>query len=360
MKKVTCAVCQYENYELVTHVGDHQLTPREYVAKYREAVVAPELMRFVSETPSVSRTPVISGKVSANVAFGDKNISIPFRSDTYGDSRVPVVDPGFIMPPEMEYVYDAIKRGEHCYIHGETGLGKSDAIDQLAAYMGIPRTTISMTGETVLEHFMGYLGAEKGDVGKDTYFHGTLPVAMKEGQGLFIEEFDYCPPRVAAVLNTALASGRILIPETGEVVEAAPGFFVVALANTSGAGDETGFYQATNAVNRALLDRFSTTVIFDFPSEERLLQIIESRVGKLVDTRSFLKFVKDIRSGVENNEIYAPFGVRAAIKFAAKLQFGYNAWIAAKLSFANNMDSGSREVVRSLIDRNYGNVSQNG
>jgi hypothetical protein len=81
-------------------------------------------------------------------------------------------------------------------------------------------------------------------------------------------------------LQGILEGKGVLIKKTGEFVEPAKGFNVIATANTKGKGDETGRYMAATILDDAFLERFPITVEQEYPDTK-----VETKIlGKVFDS----------------------------------------------------------------------------
>ena len=87
------------------------------------------------------------------------------------------------------------------------------------------------------------------------YKYGPLPLAMRYGGILLINEADLLSPEVAVGLNGVLDGAPLCLPENGgEVISPHEMFRIACTANTNGGGDDTGLYQGTVRQNLALLE----------------------------------------------------------------------------------------------------------
>jgi len=98
-------------------------------------------------------------------------------------------------------------------------------------------------------------------------------------------------------LAEVLDSGRVTIPETGEVLVAHRHFRFFATGNSGGYGDESGAYAGERVSSFAFLDRFQKFVVhYLLPTEETALlkkltkgklpaELIDSMVGLADDMR---------------------------------------------------------------------------
>ena len=87
------------------------------------------------------------------------------------------------------------------------------------------------------------------------YKYGPLPLAMRYGGILLINEADLLSPEVAVGLNGVLDGAPLCLPENGgEVISPHEMFRIACTSNTNGGGDDTGLYQGTVRQNLALLE----------------------------------------------------------------------------------------------------------
>ncbi len=95
--------------------------------------------------------------------------------------------------------------------------------------------------------------------GETVWVDGVLPVAMRAGHWLIIDEIDFVEPAIIAVLTAVLEpGGRLLLKEKGdEIVTPHPAFRLFATANAAGAMSVyRHLYQGANLLNEAFLDRW--------------------------------------------------------------------------------------------------------
>jgi hypothetical protein len=78
-------------------------------------------------------------------------------------------------------------------------------------------------------------------------------------------------------LQSVLEGKGKFIPKIGKYVRPAPGFTVVATANTKGKGSDDGRFAGTNILNEAFLDRFAFTYEQDYADPK-----IEKKILKKV------------------------------------------------------------------------------
>ncbi|WP_280270472.1 AAA family ATPase [Nocardia wallacei] len=132
-------------------------------------------------------------------------------------------------------------------LYGPPGTGKTSLIE--AAYGDL--FTVQGDSDTTVGDFVGEY-TQTPD-GRFEFVHGPLVRAMRAGAVLFIDDATLIPPSVLAVVYPAMDGRREVIIKAngGEVVTAAPGFFVVA-------GHNPGVHGAI--LSDALASRFAFQV----------------------------------------------------------------------------------------------------
>jgi len=136
--------------------------------------------------------------------------------------------------------------GEHVYMVGEAGTGKTHMFRQLGEALG---QEVTILGQTLTKYeFSGHLGPD------GQYVTTLLRKAVEEGHLLAIDEIDISAAAAIAFLNSLTANRFIAFPD--RMVEAHPDFKVIAAANTFGFGATTQ-YVGRNPLDAASLDRFT-------------------------------------------------------------------------------------------------------
>ena len=137
--------------------------------------------------------------------------------------------------------------GVAALLYGPPGTGKTSVVE--AAFPDC--ITVQGDGDTVVADFVG--DYTKTPDGEFVFVHGPLVRAMRDGVPLFIDDATLIPPTVLAVVYPAMDGRRQIVIKAngGEVVDAAPGFYVVA-------GHNPGVHGAV--LTDALASRFSVQV----------------------------------------------------------------------------------------------------
>ena len=142
------------------------------------------------------------------------------------------------------------------FITGPTGNGKSMLVEQVCAQLGRELVIYSMTPESDEGDLLGnYVLINNEMVWRD----GAITTAARRGAVVCIDEIDYGAQNLGS-LQRVLEGKTFLLKKKGELITPAPGFQIVATANTKGKGSDDGRYMFTNVLNESFLERFPITL----------------------------------------------------------------------------------------------------
>lgn len=182
-------------------------------------------------------------------------------------------------------------------LKGPTGCGKTRFVTHMAARLGRPLYTVACHDDLSAADLIGrYL--LKG--GETVWVDGPLTRAVREGAICYLDEVVEARKDVTVVLHPLTDDRRILpIDRTGEELEAAPGFMLVASYNP-------GYQNIMKTLKPSTRQRF-VAMEFDFPAPEQEIRIVcqesgldERRVAGLVRLAGKLRELKgqDLEEGV--------------------------------------------------------------
>jgi nitric oxide reductase NorQ protein len=149
--------------------------------------------------------------------------------------------------PDVTALRKLREAGVAALLYGPPGTGKTSVVE--AAFGDL--VTVQGDGDTTVADLVGEY-TQTPD-GRFVFVHGPLVIAMRQGRTLFIDDATLIPPTVLAVVYPAMDGRRQIIIKAngGEVVDAAPGFYVVA-------GHNPGVHGAV--LSDALASRFSVQI----------------------------------------------------------------------------------------------------
>lgn len=188
-------------------------------------------------------------------------------------------------------------RGLPLLLKGPTGCGKTRFVSHMAARLGRKLYTVACHDDLSAADLIGrYL--LKG--GETVWVDGPLTRAVREGAICYLDEVVEARKDVTVVLHPLTDDRRILpIDRTGEELEAAPGFMLVASYNP-------GYQNILKTLKPSTRQRF-LGLDFDFPLPEHEVPVViresgldEPRVRSLVRLAGKLRGLKgqDLEEGV--------------------------------------------------------------
>ena len=148
------------------------------------------------------------------------------------------------------------------FISGLSGNGKTTMVEQVCANLKREAIRVNISIETDEDDLIGGNTLVDGNV---VYREGPVLTAMKRGAVLILDEVDRGSNKLMC-LQAILEGKPYFNKKTGETVTPAPGFNLVATANTKGRGSDDGKFISANILDEAFLERFAITVEQDYPT----------------------------------------------------------------------------------------------
>lgn len=212
--------------------------------------------------------------------------------DAFDEIVVPTKDRSYVEWGHHSDIKSIIESGDFfpLYIAGPSGNGKTLMVQQACAQAKRKILRVQISPETDEDDLIGGFRLKNGET---VFSKGPVIRAMQEGAILLLDEIDRGSNKIMC-LQGVLEGGSVLIKKTGEVVNPAPGFNVIATANTRGRGDdETGHYTATTIIDDAFLERFYINLNQPFPdaSVERHIILRHAKDPGNDDTKQFAVFL---------------------------------------------------------------------
>lgn len=176
------------------------------------------------------------------------------------------------------------------YVAGLSGNGKTMMIEQACAQAKREYVRVQITPETDEDDLIGGFRLLNGET---VFAKGPVIKAMEAGAILLIDEIDRGSNRLMA-LQGVLEGKPVMIKKTGEVIQPASGFNVIATANTKGQGDENGRFIAATIIDEAFLERFNVTLEQPYPAASVEKKIVANHMAKFgVDDAVFAEKLVD-------------------------------------------------------------------
>ena len=237
---------------------------------------APKAVKPVKSIPAAeiaSAVPVAQVTEVSNHA--DMAMALHASTDTI--SLVPSKASGYVPFGHFPDVRMIIKSGKFypTYITGLSGNGKTMMIEQICAQEKRELVRANITKETDEDDLIG--GFRLID-GKTVWQNGPVIVAMERGAILLLDEVDLGDAKLMC-LQPVLEGKPIYLKKINRVVTPAPGFNILATANTKGKGSDDGRFIGTNVMNEAFLERFSITFEQEYPPLKTEAKILNNVLG---------------------------------------------------------------------------------
>ena len=173
------------------------------------------------------------------------------------------------------------------YISGLSGNGKTFMVEQTCAKLKKEFIRVQINPETDEDDLIGGFRLLNGET---VFSKGPVLKAMENGAILLLDEIDRATNKIMC-LQGILEGKPVLVKKTGEIVRPAPGFNVIATANTKGKGSEDGRFTAATIIDDAFLERFTISIDQGFPT---------SRIETKIVINHFEKFGMEITQDIKD------------------------------------------------------------
>ena len=171
------------------------------------------------------------------------------------------------------------------FITGMSGNGKTFSVEQACATLNRELIRVNITIETDEDDLIGGFRLVDGNT---VWHNGPVVEALERGAVLLLDEVDLASNKILC-LQSILEGKGVYLKKTGKYITPAPGFTVVATANTKGKGSDDGRFIGTNVLNEAFLERFALTFEQEYPTPS-----IEAKIlSKMCDDDEFVTRLVD-------------------------------------------------------------------
>lgn len=261
---------------------------REILAKIRKA--APKAKIAGSAEDGLPPYDIVM-KMASEI-FKDKTFSLPgdlleFEVPTFewhGDvpPEVPEIDPTFRFQGEIvANALDAIAENKIAWLYGESGCGKSEFWQQIAARLRMPFIRVNLDTGIVRSDLIGRTALKPGSQGMPTteFVEGILVRALKMPCILLLDEFDCGDPEIMPVLQPVLEGrGVRILEDGGRLVNPNPWCRISITANTKGLGSENGAYLNVNEQSAATRNRIAKWMRMPYLPESEEVKVVMERL----------------------------------------------------------------------------------
>ena len=210
-------------------------------------------------------------------------------------------------------VLRAVACGEHVWMTGSAGVGKSKIARQVAESLGVAFSAEPFNSQSSKADIKGYKAIS------DNLYQSTGFRDRYENGGVFLmDEIDASNPNILTVLNDALSNDSMSFPDG--MVKRHPQFVAIAAANTWGNG-ATAEYVGRAPIDGATIDRFT---MMHVKIDERLeTELVRGTGLDMEHGSTWLNIVRTARRNVDTHGLKVIVSPRASVGGAKLLAGGF-------------------------------------
>lgn len=281
--------------------------------------------------------------------FNDKSAD---KIDMY-KNLVPEKDDLFVSHGNFSTIKSVIKSQLFfpIFITGLSGNGKTYFVEQACAHLGRELVRINLTIETDEDDLIGGFRLIDGNT---VWQDGPVIEAMKRGSILLLDEIDLSSNKIMC-LQSIMEGAGYYVKKVNKFISPAPGFNIIATANTKGKGSEDGRFAGTNILNEAFLERFPITIEQNYPTPSIEIKILQ-KLGKSlnINDNDFYKCLVDwadiTRKTFEDGGIDELISTRRLIHIIKSYSIFNDKTKAIKICI-NRFDADTRQGFLELYDK---------
>ena len=272
---------------------------------------------------------------------------------------VPSTDDNFVPFGNFKDVKQIIKSKVFVpiFITGLSGNGKTHSVEQACAQLGRELVRCNITIETDEDDLLGGFRLQDGN----TVWHdGPIVEALQRGAILLLDEVDLASNKILC-LQSLLEGKGVYLKKVNRYVKPAPGFNVIATANTKGKGDDTGMFIGANILNEAFLERFAFTFEQDYPTPSVESKILTRYFCELLGSQGTSDFISETITNLTTwaeiiRKTYDDGGVDSVITTRRLINIAkaYAVWEDLDKAISvciNRFDDDTKNVFKQLFDK---------
>jgi len=297
---------------------------------------------------AVRQTPQGTNRDSNEATTMIGQASMPFGQP---GPLVPRLNPAYLFPNRFDDILQDIIENRRVLLIGHTGAGKTSLIEQVAARSQHGVLRANMNGQTTIGDFVGFWTVKGGET---LWVDGVLPIALREGLWLVVDEIDFAEPSILAVLTAVLEpNGRLLLKEKGnELVAPHPSFRLFATANAVGAMSVyRHLYQGANLMNEAFLDRWRV-YLMNYLSPEEEAEVLMRTLGPRFTrpmAQTLAAIAADCRAAFAREDLASAFSTRRLLDWADLMLRSGDPERAAGPAIYAKVSAEDAALIRSII-----------
>lgn len=241
----------------------------------------------------------------------------------------------------------AIDSGLPVLLVGETGVGKTTVIREIARERNVELIRLNLTGQTGVDEFLGkYLVRGDGHGGTETYWvDGPVVHAMKQGMWVVLDEVNMANAEILSALHSLLDDDRSITLKEKNFEKIVPheGFRIFGTMNPE---DE---YAGTKELNKAFLSRFPVIMNIEYSEFEHDIILEQGGIEKK-DADLLMNIANELRSSKANNNISYTCSTRDLIQCAKLIAGGMAFEFAMEIALLNKAPKNERAGILKLLE----------
>lgn len=249
------------------------------------------------------------GTTHAEIKSGDKTLLPPIRP----------LCKSFRENPTTKKIEQVILSRFHLIVSGPSGSGKTYPVEQVLNKLGRRYIKISCADGLSMTELLAEKTIEvENGAPVMKVLHKALPICVKEGIALIMDEGDQLAGEILAMLNPVTDSfpATLTIPQTGEVIQAHKDFIMILTCN--GLTDESGLYSG-HQISGALKTRVRF-VYADYLSTRDEVSILTADGLTQSDARNIVDRFKGLRVAHEKGILTMPPSTRTMLSISKAMQ----------------------------------------
>lgn len=231
--------------------------------------------------------------------------------------------------PKLGILKSAIKSRTPVMLIGETGVGKTTIVSQLAKEQGYTLIRLSLNDQVGREDLIGRYGLDNGST---KWVDGALTEAMREGKWIVLDELNSARPEVLFALHALLDEERAIVVQEkdNERVEAHENFRLFGTINPVS-------YHGTKNLNQAFLSRFVVVNVDVLPPAQETKLVQKKAEIELKDSAMLVSLAKTLRRAYKDGQIEYFASTRDLIMSALLIKHGVAYPVAVASAVFNKM-----------------------
>lgn len=234
---------------------------------------------------------------------------------------IPAVDSAYNMDVEhLLLMLYAVASKKSVNLVGPHGAGKTKLVEQVAARINFPVTTLPMDGQLTRSALIGQEKIRSIGGATESYFsEGLLPRALAEPGFILFDEIDRGVSDLQYACHSVyLQDGLRILEDDGRLVPFHLYNRVFATANTKGRGSMDGMYLAAEEMSEATRDRLSVWIEIDYQDEEDDINVLMKKVPGLKHTqaKTIAEIAGQIRSAFKGGNLSQTCSMRQQLDTA--------------------------------------------